>query len=103
MCPRLREQCLRSKITSVARVEHVLLLRSVAGYRGSEYARVQARQVGRKRSDCSKAPRNPHKVDPCVFASSSCRDYVEAQERKFRPVAGLSDLANDKTTMLLLK
>ena len=31
VCLRLREQCLRSKITSVARVEIVLLLRFVAG------------------------------------------------------------------------
>ena len=31
MCLRLREQCLRSEITSVARVAHVLLLRFVAG------------------------------------------------------------------------
>ena len=31
VCRRLREQCLRSKITSVARVEIVLLLRFVAG------------------------------------------------------------------------
>ena len=31
VCLRLREQCLRLKITSVARVAHVLLLRSIAG------------------------------------------------------------------------
>ena len=31
VCLRLREQCLRSVITSVARVAHVLLLRFVAG------------------------------------------------------------------------
>ena len=31
VCPRLREQCLRSKITSDARVEIILLLRFVAG------------------------------------------------------------------------
>ena len=31
MCLRLREQCLRSEITSVSRVAHVLLLRLVAG------------------------------------------------------------------------
>ena len=31
LCLRLREQCLRSKITSVSRVVHVLLLRFVAG------------------------------------------------------------------------
>ena len=31
VCLRLREQCLRSEITSVARVAHVLLLRFVAG------------------------------------------------------------------------
>ena len=31
VCLRLREQCLRLEITSVARVAHVLLLRFVAG------------------------------------------------------------------------
>ena len=31
VCLRLREQCLRSEITSVSRVAHVLLLRFVAG------------------------------------------------------------------------
>ena len=31
VCLRLREQCLRSEITSVSRVAHVLLLRLVAG------------------------------------------------------------------------
>ena len=31
VCLRLREQCLLSKITSVSRVAHVLLLRFVAG------------------------------------------------------------------------
>ena len=29
-------------------------------------------------------PRNPHQVDLCVFASSSCRDYTETKERKRR-------------------
>ena len=31
VCLRHREQCLRSKITSVARVAHVLLLRPISG------------------------------------------------------------------------
>ena len=31
VCLRLREQCLRSEITSVARVAHVLLLRPISG------------------------------------------------------------------------
>ena len=47
-----------------------------------EHACVQALQVDRKRSDCSKAPRNPQKVDMCVLASSSCGDFAETQERK---------------------
>ena len=34
VCLRLREQCLRSKITSVSRVAHVLLLRFVPGNTG---------------------------------------------------------------------
>ena len=45
-------------------------------------AGVQARRVDRKRSDCSKAPRYPQKVDLCVLASFSCRVYAETQGRK---------------------
>ena len=71
VCLRIREQCLHSKITSVARVVHVLLLRFVAGNAG-----VQTFPVDRKHSDCSKAPRNPQKVDLCVLASFSCRVYA---------------------------
>ena len=88
VCLRLREQCLRSKITSVSRVAHVLLLRSVTGYRGSKYAGVQAFPVDRKHSNCSKAQRNPQKLNLCVLAFSSCREYAETQECKVRPVAG---------------
>ena len=64
MCLRLREQCLLSEITSVARVAHVLL-------HGREYAGVQAFTVDRKHSDFSKALRNPQRVDLCVFAPFS--------------------------------
>ena len=67
MCLRLREQCLRSKIPSVARV---------------------ALRVDRKNRDCSNAPRNPQQVDLCVLASSSCCDYAEMQGRNLRPAAG---------------
>ena len=35
-------------------------------------------------SDCSKAPRNPQKVDLCVLASFSCRVCAETQGRKVR-------------------
>ena len=56
VCLRLREQCLRSKITSVARVAHVLLLRSVTG-------NVEVNTLASKR--CWKAPRNPQK-STCV-------------------------------------
>ena len=86
MCLRLREQCLRSEITSVSRVALVLFLRFVA----SEYAGVQTFPVDRKHSDCSKALRNPHKFDLCVLASFSCHVYAETQGRKLRPVAALT-------------
>ena len=46
-----------------------------------EYAGVQTFPVDRKHGDCSKALRNPQKVDLCVLA--------ETQGRKVRPVAGL--------------
>ena len=48
---------------------------------------VQTVPVDRKHSDCSKAPRNPQKVDLCVLASFSCSVYAETQGRKVRPVA----------------
>ena len=41
-------------------------------------------------SDCPKAPHNLQKVDLCVIASSSCREYVEVKGREVRPVAGFS-------------
>ena len=58
--------------------------------RGREYAGVQAFRVARKRGYSSNAPRNPQQFDLCVLAYSSCRDYAETQERKRRPVAGLT-------------
>ena len=45
VCLRLREQCLRSEITSVARVAHVLLLRLVAG-KQNFYSQYDSRYVG---------------------------------------------------------
>ena len=88
VCLRLREQCLRSEITSVSRVANVLLLRFVAGLHGREYAGIQTFPVDRKHGDCSKALRNPQTVDLCVLASFSFRVYAETQGRKVRPVAG---------------
>ena len=48
--------------------------------------------VDRKYGDCSKALRNPQKVDLCVLASFSCGVYAETQGetqgRKVLPVAG---------------
>ena len=89
MCLRLREQCLRSEITSVARVAHFLLLRFVAGNMDVNTPASKRSDLIRKRSDCSNAPRNPQ-VDLCVFASFSCRVYAETQGRDVRPVAGLT-------------
>ena len=65
VCLRLREQCLRSKITSVARVAHVLLLRFVAGNVDVNTLASKRSELIGKRSDCSKAPRNPQK-STCV-------------------------------------
>ena len=79
VCLRLLEQCLRSEITSVSRVANVLLLR----LDGREYAGVQTFPVDRNRCDCSKARRNPQKVDLCMLASFSCRVYAETQGRSF--------------------
>ena len=76
VCLRLQEQCLHSKITSVARVAHVLLLRCVAV---NVSVNTLASKLTRKRSNCSKAPRNPHKVDLCGLAYFSCRVYAETQ------------------------
>ena len=60
MCLRLREQCLRSEITSVSRVAHVLLLRFVAGNMDASKrsqlignaAIVRKRRVIHKKSTC---------------------------------------------------
>ena len=88
MCLRLREQCLCSEITSVARVVHVLLLRFVAGNMDVNKLASKRSELIRTRSDCSKTLRNPQKVDLCVLASFSCHVYAETQGRKVRPVAG---------------
>ncbi len=88
VCLRLREQWLRSEITSVARVAHVLLLRFVAGNVGvNTPASKRSQLIGntaivRKRSVIHK------KIDLCVLSSFSCRVYAETQGRKVRPVAG---------------
>ena len=90
VCLRLREQCLRSEITSVARVANVLLLRFVAGNMDvNTLASNRCQLIGnttivRKRCVIHK------KVDLCVLASFSCRVYAEMQGRKVRPVAGLT-------------
>ena len=70
VCLRLREQCLNSKITSVARVAHVLLLRFVAGNMDVNTPASKRSELIRKHSDCSKAPRNLQKSRPvcaCIF------------------------------------
>ena len=80
LCLRLQEQCLRSEITSVARVAHVLLLRFVAGNMDVNTLASKRSELIRIRSDCSKAPRNPQK-STCVCLRLSvavftrkCRD-----------------------------
>ena len=87
VCRRLREQCLRSKITSVARVEIVLLLRFVAGNV----------DVNTLASKCSELLGNADilRMRRVIHNDSTClclRIPVAAimQERKRRPVAGLS-------------
>ena len=78
-----------SKITSLSRVEIVLLLRFVAG-------NVDVNTLAFKRSelignaDILRMRRVIHNNSTCVcLPYSSCRDYAEIQERKRRPVAGL--------------
>ena len=60
------------------------LLRSVAGNMDvNNYACVQALRVDRKRCDCSKALRNPLKVDLCVcLRLPVVAIYAETQEHK---------------------
>ena len=70
---------------------------------GREYAGVQTFPVDRKHSNCSKAPRNPQKVDLCVLASFSCRVYAETQGRKVRPVAGLTNCLDNNVTRTFLE
>ena len=78
VCLRLREQCLCSEITSVARAAHVLLLRFVAGNMG----------VNTLVSKKTQLYDPPQKVDLCVLSSFSCRIYAETHGRKVQPVAG---------------
>ena len=84
---RLREQCLRSEITSVARVAHVLLLRFVAGNMDvntlASKRSVLIRNTAIVRKCCV-----IHKKSTCVCLRLSV--YAETQGRKVRPVAGLS-------------
>ena len=87
VCLRLREQCFRSEITSVARVAHVLLLRFVAGNVGMNTpASKRSQLIGntaivRKRSVI-------HKKSTCVCLRLSVA--AETQGRKVRPVAGFN-------------
>ena len=74
---------MRSEITSVARVAHVLPLRCVAGNMDVNTPASKSSELMRKRSVCSKAPRNPQKVDLCVLASFSCSVYDETQLTRF--------------------
>ena len=87
VCLRFREQCLRSMKMPVARVAHVLLLCSVVGYRRSEYTGIQVFRVDRKRSDCSKVPRNPQKSTCVCLHRLIAANYAGTQGR---PVAGFT-------------
>ena len=84
---RLRQQCLRSKITSVARVEIVLLLRFVAG-------NVDVNTLASKRSellgnaDILRMRRVIHNDSTCVCLRIPVAAIT--QKRKRRPVAGLT-------------
>ena len=71
--------CVRQKRQLIARVAHVLLLRR--RLLCIEYACVQVLQVDSKRSDCSKAPRNPQKGDLCVLRLPVAATCSETQER----------------------
>ena len=81
--------CVR-KTTSVARVAHVLLLRSVAGYRGREYACVQALRVDWKRSNCTKASLYNLQKSTCVCLRFP-RGKVGSAGTQGRPVAGFRE------------
>ena len=78
---RLREQWWRSEITSVARVDHVLLLRFVAGNGDVNTLASKRSELIRKSSDCSKAPRNPKSrpVCDCVFQLPRLRGNAGTQ------------------------
>ena len=86
-CLRLRKQCLRSEITSVARVAHVLLLRSIAGnvevnVLASKHAELTGNTaIVRKRRVV------PKSRPVCVSASSSWRDLHGDARTQGRPVA----------------
>ena len=69
-------------------VVHVLLLCSVASYRGSEYACVHACHVDR--SELLESAAQSSKSDLCVLASSSCRELLGSAGTRGRPMASLT-------------
>ena len=84
VCLRLREQCLRSEITSVARVAHVLLLHFVAGIMG-------VNMLASKRAELNgnaAIVRKRRKKSTCVCLRLSVAAFAEMQGSKVRPVAG---------------
>ena len=73
VCLRLREQCLRSEITSVARVAHVLLLRPISG-------NMDVNALASKRSEL---------IGNAEIVRMHLSVAAITQKRKLRPVAGL--------------
>ena len=73
VCLRLREQCLRSEITSVARVAIVLLLRPISG-------NMDVHTLASKRSEL---------IGNAEIVRMRLSVAAITQKRKLRPVAGL--------------
>ena len=89
VCLRLLEQCLRLKITSVARVENVLLLRPISGNMDvNTLASKCSELIGN--AEIVRMRRLIHNYSTCV--SLRLPVAVITQKRKLRPVAGFKVL-----------
>ena len=86
MCLRLREQCLRSKITSVARVAHVLLLHPISGNMDvNTLASKRSELIGN--AEILRMRRVIHNNLTCVCLRLPVAAIMRG--RKLRPMAGL--------------
>ena len=82
VCLRLREQCLHLRITSVARVAHVLLLRPIAGNMDVNTLASKRSELIGKAASVQKLSVIHKKLTCVCLRLSDAAIYAETQERK---------------------